>query len=68
MANSNFRRQAHILRWLNSPVQIYDFSVDFFIISTFFFNAKSNVASVYGVQVTLVVLTGENLEELAHVV
>lgn len=34
----------------------------------FFFNAKSNVASVYGVQVTLVVLTGENLEELAHVV
>lgn len=35
--NSNFRKQAHVLGWLPSDVQICVFSVDFPIISTFFF-------------------------------
>lgn len=38
--NSNFRRQAHILGWLPSDMQICVFSIDFPIISTLFFHAK----------------------------
>lgn len=67
MAHSNFRRQAHF-----KIVQIHlrksVISLLTFLLYPLFFHAKSNVASVHSVRVTLVVLTGGNLEELARVV